>query len=37
MIFGKAAWLFGLCVAGVLIRGGFQVSTALAQASPQST
>jgi outer membrane protein assembly factor BamA len=36
MISGKAAWLFGLCVTGVLIRGGFQVSTALAQASPQS-
>jgi outer membrane protein assembly factor BamA len=37
MISGKAALLFGLCVTGVLFRGGFQTSDALAQAPPQST
>jgi Omp85 superfamily domain len=37
MIPGKAAMLFGLCLTGVLFRGGFQTSVALAQAPPQST
>jgi outer membrane protein assembly factor BamA len=37
MISGKAALLFGLCVTGGLFCGGFQASTALAQAPPQAT